>query len=98
MKIEQTVFLTQQMSLPKIIELIVENEHFQCEITVKKERKVCNGKSLLGLVSFLLFLKVGDEYQIIADGRDAKIAVNHWCKRTRNIKERNKKVERFYFN
>lgn len=75
MKMEKTFELSTGITLRKVMELVTFTEKFQSEIFFQKNNQKCNGKSILGLMSFLLVTKPGDTYNIVAEGKDADEAI-----------------------
>ena len=50
-------------------------KRFTCRITVKKGRKIVDGKSIMGLLT--LAARQGSRIAIVADGGDAREALEH---------------------
>ncbi len=78
MTVIQKVKLKKGFTVRNIIELVTVNERFRSEIYFVKDHLKCNGKSLLGLMSLLLVTKIGEEYEIIIQGEDAKLVIEYW--------------------
>lgn len=78
MERELKMSLKSGLTVRKVIELCAMNEIFDSEILLEKERHLCNGKSILGLMSFLLVTKPGDSFKVIIKGHDAEEVVAHW--------------------
>ena len=51
---------------------------FECRVTVKKGRKIVDGKSIMGLLT--LAAHFGSRIVVVADGPDAEAALERLCK------------------
>ncbi|OLO40698.1 hypothetical protein BTR23_04270 [Alkalihalophilus pseudofirmus] len=78
MKIEKQLDFPRGFTVRKVIELVTINERFASKIYFKTESHQCNGKSLLGLMSFMLMTTIGEEYTLSVEGEDAEQVVQFW--------------------
>jgi|GEM_PF-5676587 len=75
MKRFQFIVLPDHFLLKNIVELSKLTMSMKSNIYFHRDQITCNGKSLLGLMSFFMPLKTGDSFILSVDGVDAEQAV-----------------------
>ncbi|WP_209123667.1 HPr family phosphocarrier protein [Alkalihalobacillus sp. BA299] len=78
MKVEKEMIFPKGFTVRKVIELVTVNERFASKIYYHTESHECNGKSLLGLMSFMLMTRIGETYTISAEGDDSDAVLSFW--------------------
>lgn len=80
MKIEKELIFPKGFTVRKVIELVTANERFASKIYFQTKSHQCNGKSMLGLMSFMLMTKIGESYMISVEGEDVEKVLQFWEK------------------
>ncbi|MDE5413173.1 HPr family phosphocarrier protein [Alkalihalobacterium chitinilyticum] len=87
MKLEKELIFPKGFTVRKVIELVTANERFASKIYFQTKSHQCNGKSMLGLMSFMLMTTIGESYIISVEGEDAEKVIQFWNKFVREIHE-----------
>ncbi|WP_216828164.1 HPr family phosphocarrier protein [Alkalihalobacterium elongatum] len=78
MKIEKGLTFPKGLTVRKVIELVTINERFNSKIYFQTACHQCNGKSMLGLMSFMMMTRIGEQYKIFIEGEDANKVLQFW--------------------
>lgn len=62
-------------NVQKILEFAQLNSSFEGEVYVKKDNKMINAKSILGILSLFISLKMGEGFMVIVKGEDAEYTI-----------------------
>ncbi|WP_385939504.1 HPr family phosphocarrier protein [Thalassorhabdus alkalitolerans] len=76
MERQESLSLFRGLSVHKVVEFVHLNEQYDSDLFFEKKEKMANGKSILGMMSLLTTVRVGEIVNVKAKGDDADQLVN----------------------